>query len=207
MRSHDERFYGSEKFRKSYDCAAPGSWTSVFELCGCWRKLSLERAVDLQVSSNFTPGMGVHQSYDWGFGQRLTVAHPSSGPRPGRSSPAGVRGTGVPVDTQRNGGRHRLGGRAGRAEAPSGCPFSGASAEPGISRRRFLHTAVAAAGARAVVDRLRPAAGAPPARLPPRWGAPPAAAPIPPAPAPGAALPRVVGLPRGVGADGRGLPG
>src|SRR3954447_11783932 len=168
MRSHDERFYGSEKFRKSYDCAAPGSWTSVFELCGCWRKLSLERAVDLQVSSNFTPGMGVHQSYDWGFGQRLTVAHPSSGPRPGRNAPAGVRGTGVPVHTQRNGGRHRLGGGgppgggpparprrgggAAGAEALPGSPFGGASAEPGISRRRFLHTAVAAAGAWAVVD-------------------------------------------------------
>src|SRR4051812_44520836 len=168
----------TEWFRKSYDGSAPGSWTSVFQLCGCWTKLSLERAVDLQVSSNFTPGMGVHQSYDWGFGQRLTVAHPSSGPRPSRSSPAGVRGTGVPVDTQRNGGRHRLGGRAGRAEAPSGCPFSGAPAEPGISRRRFLHTAVAAAGAWAVVDRLAPASAAPPA-----------AAPTTPAPAPGAPLP------------------
>src|SRR4051812_41830779 len=83
------RFYGLDKSRKSYDCAASGRLDLCVPAVWLLDETSLERAVDLQVSSNFTPGMGVHQSYDWGFGQRLTVAHPSSGPRPGRSSPAG----------------------------------------------------------------------------------------------------------------------
>jgi len=95
----------------------------------------------------------------------------------------------------------------------SGCPFSGAGTGAGrrepelpvlvgpkealghreLSRRGFLGGAVAAAGAWAVAGRMGAASAAP---------APP---PAPPAPAP--ALPRVIHLPRGQGADGRALPG
>jgi hypothetical protein len=88
-----------------------------------------------------------------------------------------------------------------RREAAAECPFSAPAAaapQAGLSRRRFLGAAVAAAGAWTVAERAGVAAAAPQV---------PGGAPTPALPTGSGQLPKILGLPRGVGADGRALPG
>lgn len=89
-----------------------------------------------------------------------------------------------------------VGQEQGRSELPTGSrtragdPMA-AAGQRTVSRRGFLGGAIAAAGAMAVIPRPSVASATSPS----------------PTPAPPAPLPPVVGLPRGVGADGRKLPG
>src|SRR5690349_7668556 len=85
-------------------------------------------------------------------------------------------------------------------DGASGCPFSGPAERPGLSRRRLLGGALAAAAGLALADRVGMAS----AQVPLPTPTPTAGTAIP---TPGQILPRILGLPRGVGADGRGLPG